>query len=358
MNQLLRHIPAAALLIAATVPVARAGDLKKDYFAETKPGEWCTQVVTTIDGTKSEYTTSRKPDDEGRVVVAMIIKSLEGPGAGSESRMTYFLRKDFNFGHDFLSHGKHVDKMIMTYGDTDMIIDPATLQVITESSKDFAGTMTFEGEETVDGHVCDRYAYEVMIGGPGPMKETGKIWLNPTVAFGVVRQTAKIHNEDGTLNTGFELVLTGTGMQALDTGAAAPQVEEEEPKPVDADLKDAYRNGYATLEIAVEEGSGGAKLRLVLVNTLEAPLTVRIPAGDLDLPSTFPLETMRLTFAKVDEIVLEPGASSKPLAAAQRGKRGAAGGAFSLSYYEDTPLYTGSVTMADLPGEGGEKSKK
>jgi hypothetical protein len=191
MNQLLRHSLTAAVLIASTSPNTRAGDLKKDYFAETKPGQWCTQMVTTIDGTKSEYTTSRKLDDEGRVVVDMTIKSLEGPGAGSESRMTYFLKKDFNFGHDFLSHGKHVDKMVMTYGGTEMPIDATTLQVITESSKDFAGTMTFEESETVDGHVCDRYAYEVKIGGPGPMKETGKIWLDPTVAFGVVRQTAE-----------------------------------------------------------------------------------------------------------------------------------------------------------------------
>lgn len=357
MNQLLRHSLTAAVLIASTAATTRAGDLKKDYFAETKPGQWCTQMVTTIDGTKSEYTTSRKLDDEGRVVVDMTIKSLEGPGAGSESRMTYFLKKDFNFEHDFLSHGKHVDKMVMTYGGTEMPIDATTLQVITESSKDFAGTMTFEASETVDGHLCDRYAYEVMIGGPGPMKETGKIWLDPTVAFGVVRQSAKIHNEDGTLNTGYELVLTGTGMQALDGGAAATPVEKEEPKPVDTDLKDAYRKGHVTLEVSVAEGSGGAKLQIVLRSTLGAPLTVRIPAGDVDLPSTFPVETMKLTFAKAAEIVLEPEASSKPLSAAQRGSRGAAEGAFSLSFYEDTPLYTGSVTMGDLP-KGGAKAKK
>ena len=57
--------------------------------------------------------------------------------------------------------------------------------------RDGARTVTFEGTETVAGHACDRYAYSVTLGGPAPGKEEGKLWLDPTVPFGVVKQDRK-----------------------------------------------------------------------------------------------------------------------------------------------------------------------
>ena len=330
----------AAVVLAGTP--AWGGELKRDYFAATPPGVWAQYDLTSSDGTRSRSTSDRKPDEGGQVVVETGVKILAGPGAGTDSKNLNVLPKGFNLSRDWLSYGVQVEKMTMQFGGTSMPIDANTLAAIRAASKDYRGAVTFEGTETVAGHACDRYAYSVTLGGPAPGKEDGKLWLDPTVPFGVVKQTAK----SGA--TSFELLLTEVGAVRQDAPTPAVAVEAAVPAPATVALLDGYRAGKIALHVAAVASTGGRQLRLTLKNTSEGELTVKLPTGPVELPGSSPIERLLVTFAASAPQVLPAGESGAPITVAQRGTRGPVDGSFTLSFYEGTPLYSGSVTMGSL----------
>jgi len=339
-----------ALALTAMATSAWGGSLNKNYFAGTKPGAWSEYLLTSPDGSKSSYSYERQSDDDGHPVIEMQVKIIEGPGKDSKTRLKYFLPRDFNFERDGLNYGRLTEKMVMNCGGAEMAVDPKTLETIRQSEKDFRGAVTFEASEKIDGHVCDRYAYSIKISGPSPAQESGRLWLDPAVPFGIVRQVARVSNSDGKLTSEFEMRLQETGLnQALAVATPAPAEPKKMAMPSEVSMTEGFKAGRFGIELEVVQGSAGRRLRLTLQNKGEAPVTVTVPAGDMEIEAGSPINTLRVTNAKAVRLLLPAGGGAEPFIVDQRGSRGPVEGRCSLSVYEGTPLYSGSVTLGSLP---------
>ena len=335
------------VMIAGVAAVAGAGELKKEYFGATKQGAWATYTLEASDGTKSESSSQRNADEDGHVVVEESVKITAGVGVGTESKNTYMLPKKFNISADWLSYGKFTEKMTMKYGTMVMPVNDTTLAAIKKGSKDYRGSMTFEAVEKIDGHMCDRYAYSVVIAGPAPGKETGQLWLDATVPFGIVRQVAKSSNADGTTSS-FEIKLQEIGAVQLNTADVVPPVENIPAAPAVVSLIDGYTAGRIGLEVTVEKGSEGKHLQLAFINKTDKELTVKLAAGALEIPASSPIGTLKIVVKKAVDVVVPAEAMAESITVDQQPGRGAFEGKFELSVYEGTQLYSGSVTKATV----------
>jgi len=337
----------AGTAIAATT--ARAGELKKDYFGATKEGAWAEYKVEASDGSKWTSTDQRQPDEDGQIVVEESVKFTAGAGAGTESKNLYTLPKGFNLTRDWLSYGKFTEKMTMKYGTTVMPVAAATLEVIKKAAKDYRGAVTFEATEQVDGHKCDRYAYAITVAGPSPSKETGQLWLDATVPFGIVKQSGKFAKTDAAGASSYEVKLQETGRVQLAPAEVATPAEKTPAAPAVVSLMDGYQAGRVGIEVTVEDGSSGKHLQLAFINKTEADLTVTLAAGALEIPASDPLGALKIVVPKAANLIVPAGAASDPIKVDQQPGRGAFEGKFVLSVYEGTPLYSGSVTKGTVP---------
>lgn len=337
-------------LAACTVVPARGGDFKKPYFEATGPGTWTEYTLTSPDGSKSEFSYEREVDDGGRMVIEMRVKILEGPGKGTKVKHLYTLPEGFDFARQGMNFGKFVEKMTMNYSGADIPVDENTLKSIRDSEKDFRGAVTFEASETMEGRQCDRYAYEIRIGGPSPQRESGTLWLDPTLPFGMVRQKAAVTNEDGKPATEFDMRLTGTGRnQAIAEAAATPPPVAEKPAaPSNVSLKQGFAAGYVGIDVEAVGQTAGKRLNLTLVNKTENELAVDVPSGDLEIPASSPVDVLKISVGKTVQVKIPAGGSARPFEVGQGGTRGIVEGRCSLSVYEGTPLYSGSVTKGTL----------
>jgi hypothetical protein len=339
----------AMILIGTMVTGVQAGELKKEYFAATPPGAWAQYILEAGDGSKYLSSSQRNADEDGRVVVEESMKGQAGAGTGTESQNVYLFQKDFKIAHDWLSFGKFTEKMTMKAGGAEIPIDATTLDTIKKASKDFRGSVTFEAMEKIDGRNCDRYVYSVTTAGPAPGKETGRLWLDPTVPFGIVRQTAKSYNADGSAASSFDMRLQDTGLVRIDSpDTVSPPGPVAPPTPMVASLIDGYKAGRIGIEVSVEKGMGGRRLQLVFINKTESDQTVTLQAGKLDIPASEPVEKLQIVVKDAADIVVPATASSDTITVEQQLGWGATDGKFELSVYEDTLLFTGSITLGTV----------
>lgn len=323
---------------------AQAGDFKADYYAGTPQGSWSQYTLTARDGTAATYSYTRRADEDGQAVLELEVKTTAGVAAGSESTMTYTMPRGFDLAKNGISYGKFIEKMIMKYGEMEMPVDAATLEIIRKAEKDYRGRVTFAGTEQIGGLSCDRYTYAL---DTDTTKETGTLWLNATIPFAVVKHAGQVVQTDGTVASDFTMTLLDHGQIQIAQAEPEAAPEPAPAQPIEVGLAEGFKAGH--IGIDVQALAGGRQLSLNFRNEYEAQLTIDIPAGVVSIECDFPVRTLSFTVAKATRLVLAAGTSSEALVVAQRGPRGIAEGKCYLSVYEGTPLFQGSVTMNQLP---------
>lgn len=229
----------AALAGAAT---ASAGDLPKPYFAATKPGTWTRYESKSpqVEGT-TVYTYVRLPDDGGRVVISLRVDFPTGPYRGTWSKTTYVTKAGFDAAADLINFLSVIEGS--TYempGQAPMKEqDETTLEAIRLAVSNYEGAFSPKGSASVDGRACDQFTYKAPSKGPNPTVDTGEIWLDSTLPFGIVRQVGTITNKQGEVMSKYDMRLLahGTGepppigSEGKAAAGPAPPAPPPEPTP-------------------------------------------------------------------------------------------------------------------------------
>ena len=335
----------ASIVSLNAVSAAAATGYQKTYFGATKPGSWAQYTMRVEGQPDMGYLNTRLPDGAGRQRVEVRIEYM------SEGRLTsaytnYALKPGYSLEDDALGFGKALVAMSSrTPGTKPYVMPAAVLDNARKTMPDYAASAQFVGTENIGGKVSDRYKYTQRHPGNPAQIETGEIWLNETVPFGLVKQKAMTREESGKLVSQFDMLLVDSGVSAAinqdlalrtsSTSAAGPVL-----------LADAFKKGQVELAVTIApDASKGKNLRITFKNKGQRPLRLTIPAGATTLDVGTPLDTLRLEAAAAKSIEIAPGATSPAVEMTQAGARRAVQGSFVLSVYEGTPLYSGSVTV-------------
>lgn len=182
------------------------------YFAATVPGAWSRYTVTSDGKTESLYTYRRLPDEDGRAQVELRTDFLSGPSKGTWSANRYVLAKNFRLEDDALSFSRHCEGLFMR---TDTMTEEeelpkATLPNIVAAGIDYARSVRFAGTETIEGKECDHYTYRYVSKEKNRTIYIGEVWLNASVPFGLVRESASLKPTYGP-STKYSMTLAATG---------------------------------------------------------------------------------------------------------------------------------------------------
>jgi hypothetical protein len=356
MHRFFASLAAAGLALAPMTPKAFAGGkagYRAPYFAATTPGAWSRYAMTSDGKTESAYTYRRLPDEEGRARVELKVDFTAGQFEGTWSTNRYVLSKDFRLEDDALSFSRHCARLLMQSDKMDkmMEMDAATLPNIVDAAIDYASSVKFAGTEKVEGRDCDHYTYHYVSTEKNPTTYDGELWMNASVPFGLVRESASLKSEAGP-ESKYSMTLAATGS---DSGPGpAPAVAKAPVRPGDGrlTLAEAYIQGLVELDVRVDpESKQGSRLFIAAVNKSETPLHLSVTEGATSFAAGMPLETLKIRVQKAATIDLRPGEKSPEVSAEQEGSRRALEGKFTLVVYDGEPLFAGSVTSgtADQP---------
>jgi hypothetical protein len=207
-----RAIPFLAVLLAASfLEAAGPSRYKKPYFGATKPGSWAKYTMSMPNFPNSMNLYTRQADEGGEQRL-QIRADFTNEGQASTSYTNYRLKKGYSLEKNAMDFGKAVVGMSTAVGDT-----PATemtadiLANVRKAMPDYSSIVRFVKTETVAGKPCDRYSYTIKH--PGQV-DSGELWFNETVPFGLVRQTGTTKNAKGKVLSQFEMILTESGSEA------------------------------------------------------------------------------------------------------------------------------------------------
>ena len=206
----LRWPIALALLLAASA-TARA-QFRKSYFEATKPGAWARYSVSYGGPPTMEYTYRRLPDDAGSVRIQFTMEYKAGPAKGTTFTYVDWMKPGFPIEKDAITYAKWLSKMTIQQGKG----KPETktgkdLTAIAETMTDYGELSSYVASGAVDGKPCDHYAYKWSKTSKPPMVESGNLWLNETVPFGIVKSDMKIQYPKGDTLTTMEWKLVASG---------------------------------------------------------------------------------------------------------------------------------------------------
>jgi len=329
-----------AALVLSFAPLVLAAGWNKAYFGATKPGSFATYRTTSTIGPPSTYTMSRRADQGGLVVIESYSEFADKVTPSSTTR--YEMAKGFDVDRDAIDYMKQVVGMSMGVGkDGALEAMPAEVLTSIKAVPTYAATAAFKATETVDGKSCDRYTYTRDQPGT-PSVESGDIWLNPTVPFGVVKHTTTQKDRTGKVMWTTETVLLSSGAKPVPATTMTAAPVDPTLKPMT--LKAAYDAGliYVNVEIAPADKRGD---RLNLrIETKGKPLTLTVAAANTSLRVEIPFQNLVFNAGTPRQFELSDGKPAT-LVVNQVGTDRVVAGKFRISIYEGDPTFTGSATM-------------
>ena len=209
----------AAILVFSLMGSALAGagaaGFQKKYFAATRPGAWAKYVMTV--GGKSESVTlyTRLPDDKGRQRLQVRTDFTSGTNQGTWSVSDYRLKTGYSLEDDALDYGRATEGLTMqAKGSQQVKMNASMLKAMVENMPDYSRSAVFVSTETVNGLACDRYKYTQKHPSSPVQIESGELWLNETVPFGLVRQRVVFDEATGKRLSDYEMNLQSSGADA------------------------------------------------------------------------------------------------------------------------------------------------
>ena len=328
---------ALVLALALPGPVSGASRWKKPYFKATPPGSWArTRMVNTVNGDVTENTSRRLPDEDGRVVLETSFEITSGQFKGTKSVSRSVMKAGFLFETEGLSYMRWVEKLKSTGGEgQEFEMDAETVRIVAADALDYGALVAFKGTETVDGKACDRYAWSYV--DPALGKRDGEYWLSDQVPFAVVKEVSS--GTDATKTPyRFESRLVESGVGKAPARAARPGAEA-----APATLVDLYKAGKVSVQVDVVPLS--AKVRVTIRNSGDGALDVVVPKGTTTLANDVPVRELVLVSDAERKLRVPAGGAAPPFEMTQKGSYRPTKGSFTLSVYEGTPLFSGSVEM-------------
>jgi len=346
MNRLALSLCVAVCSIGIAVAADPSG-YRKAYFGATKPGSFA-QYAMKIEGQPDiGSSVTRLPDENGQQRVQVRIE-YQAAGTPSVAFTDYVLKSGYSLENDALGYGKALVAMSSSSpGAKPTVMPAAVLDNARRTMPDYAASAVFVGNDNIGGKDSGHYRYVQRHPGNPETIETGEIWLNETVPFGLVKQKAVTAEVNGKVVSRFEMLLVDSGNRGAPASATDNMAASKASAPVA--LAEAFRSGRVELAVSVlPAGGDGHSLSVGFRNKTDTVLRLAIPAGATNLDVGTPLETLKLVAATATALEIAPGATSKPVLLSQTGSRRAIEGAFAVTVFEGTPLFSGSATMGSV----------
>jgi hypothetical protein len=343
------RIALALFISLLSIGVASGADpagYKKAYFGATTPGSWAQYTMKVEGQADMGYLSTRLPDQAGQQRVEIRVEYMT-QGKLTRAYTNYVLKAGYSLENDGLGFGKALVAMSSsTPGTQPYIMPAAVLDNARKTMPDYAASAQFVGTENIGGKISDRYKYTQRHPDNPITIETGEVWLNGSVPFGLVKQKAVTKEESGKIVSQFEMLLVDSGVNAAATQTAAAKTPNKPAPAGPVLLADAFRKGQVELAVSIIPGpDNGKNVRVTFKNKGTSPLRLTIPAGPTTLDVGIPLDKLRLVAPAAKVIDIAAGATSPAIELTQTGARRAVQGSFVLSVYEGTPLYSGSATV-------------
>jgi len=199
--------------VAAFSAGAASAEFRKSYFTATTPGSWAKYSVSFGGPPTMEYTYRRLPDEKGSARIEFTMEYTSGPPKGKRFVYVSWIKPGFSLEKNAWSYGKWVTRMTTQQGSEKPKESSAgDLEAIKARATDYNAASSFVDTATVDGKTCDHYSYKWSPPGKPPSTETGNLWLNESVPFGVVRSDLTIKSPAGATISAMETKLVASSV--------------------------------------------------------------------------------------------------------------------------------------------------
>jgi hypothetical protein len=310
---------------------------RKAYFGATAVGAWAKYRMTSPGAQEGFTTYTRLADEDGQQRIRVRIE-FTAEGRRNIANNEYTLEKGFSLEKDALGFARAVDSAVTWHGnDPPEELPDEALEDIQAMAPDFAEGARFVAAETLSGRKCDHYRYTQKHPGEPPSFEAGEIWLDPTVPFGVVRQTGEVTDSRGRFISSYAMLL-------MDSGTGPPPQPHTRRAEATTPVKLAEAYGDGRVEI-LADAAGSSGLQATFKNISQETIRLTIPSGPTALEVGSTVGTLRLESASTWLFDLAPGETSEPVELAQGAAPRVTSGKFSAHLEGGKPVFSGHATL-------------
>jgi hypothetical protein len=178
--------------------------------------------MTDDKGGITENTYSRLPDQGGSPWIENVYEITAGQFKGTNSVTSCLIGPSMVLEKALIDHLRYAKRCASQVRGHEATEYPAeTIKAIASGVNDYAAMVVFKGTETAEGKPCDRYSYSYKANYMNiPAVTSGDLWLNDSVPFGLVKDSATIKDASGKLLHRWDMVLvqSGSGAKSALTG--------------------------------------------------------------------------------------------------------------------------------------------